>query len=105
MNLNITGRHVEVTEALEQYAREKLEHVIRHFDHVTSCHVILSVEKNEQKAECTLHVKGKDIHAHAVGADLYAAIDVMIDKLDRQVRKHKEIVTNHHNGPAAPDVE
>ena len=69
MNLNITGRHVEVTEALEQYAREKLEHVIRHFDHVTSCHVILSVEKNEQKAECTLHVKGKDIHAHAVGAD------------------------------------
>lgn len=97
MNLTITGRHVEVTEALDQYAREKLAHVVRHFDHVTNAHVILSVEKHEHKAECTLHVKGKDFYAEATGENLYAAIDAMIDKLDRQVRKHKEIVTNHHN--------
>ncbi len=101
MNLTITGRHVEVTEALDQYVREKLDHVVRHFDHVTSAHVILSVEKHEQKAECTLHVKSKDLHAEATGDQLYAAIDALIDKLDRQVRKHKEIVTNHHNGNAA----
>lgn len=104
MNTTITGRHVEVTEALDQYVREKLDHVIRHFDHVTRCHVILSVEKNVQKAECTLHVKGKDLHTEATGADLYAAIDGMIDKLDRQVRKHKEIVTNHHNGSTPPSA-
>ncbi|MCX7946239.1 MAG: ribosome-associated translation inhibitor RaiA [Hydrogenophilus sp.] len=98
MNLTVTGRHVEVTDSLKRYATEKLDHVVRHFDHVTTCHLILAVEKHQQKAECTLHVKGRDIHAEATGSDLYAAIDAMIDKLDRQVRKHKEIVTDHHNG-------
>lgn len=95
MNLNITGHHVEVTPAIREYVSQKLDRVIRHFDQVTSTHVILSVEKLKQKAEITLHVKGKDIYADADGADLYASIDAMVDKLDRQVVKHKERVTDH----------
>ena len=95
MNLNITGHHVEVTPAIRDYVTGKLDKVIRHFDQVTSVNVILSVEKLRQKAEITLHVKGKDIHADAVDADLYASIDLLVDKLDRQVVKHKEKVSDH----------
>ena len=95
MNLNITGHHVELTPAIREYATNKLDRVIRHFDHVTSVHVILSVDKLVQKAEVTLHVKGKDIYADATDANLYASIDLVADKLDRQVVKHKERVSNH----------
>ncbi len=95
MNLNITGHHVEVTPAIREYVTNKLDRVIRHFDQVTSTHVILSVEKLQQKAEITLHVKGKDIFADATDADLYAAIDLLVDKLDRQVVKHKEKISDH----------
>lgn len=104
MNINITGHHVEVTKAIHDYATSKLDRVIRHFDHVTSVHVILSVEKLKQKADVTLHVKGKDIHADSTGADLYASIDSVVDKLDRQVVKHKEKVTDHpHDRPHASE--
>ncbi|HEY6897610.1 MAG TPA: ribosome-associated translation inhibitor RaiA [Rhodocyclaceae bacterium] len=102
MNLNITGHHVEVTPAIRDYVSQKVEKVIRHFDHVTSTHVILSVEKMRQKAEITLHVKGKDIYADADDADLYASIDAMVDKLDRQVVKHKEKVTDHSHDKRHP---
>ena len=95
MNLNITGHHVELTPAIREYTTNKLERVIRHFDHVTSVHVILSVDKLVQKAEVTLHVKGKDIYADATDANLYASIDLVADKLDRQVVKHKERVSDH----------
>ena len=95
MNMKITGHHVEVTPALHDYVTGKLDRVIRHFDHVTSVHVILSVAKLKQKAEVTLHVKGKDIFAECEDADLYAAIDAVADKLDRQVVKHKEKQGNH----------
>ncbi|MCL2657094.1 MAG: ribosome-associated translation inhibitor RaiA [Betaproteobacteria bacterium] len=95
MNLNITGHHVEVTEALHNYVTSKLERVIRHFDLVTNTTVILSVQKLNQKAEVTVHVRGKDIYVEAESADLYAAIDLMIDKLDRQVVKHKEKTYDH----------
>jgi putative sigma-54 modulation protein len=95
MNLNITGHHIDVTPALHDYVTGKLDRVIRHFDHVTSVHVILSVEKLNQKAEVTLHVKGKDIFADCADTDLYAAIDAVADKLDRQVVKHKEKQGNH----------
>jgi putative sigma-54 modulation protein len=95
MNLNIAGHHVEVTPAIREYVTSKLDRVIRHFDHVTSVQVIFSVDKLVQKAEVTLHVKGKDIFADATDADLYAAIDKLVDKLDRQVVKHKEKVTDH----------
>ncbi|MBU0751655.1 MAG: ribosome-associated translation inhibitor RaiA [Gammaproteobacteria bacterium] len=95
MNINITGHHIEVTPAIHDYVVNKLDRVIRHFDHVTSVHVILSVEKLKQKAEVILHVRGKDITASAEGADLYASIDAMEDKLDRQVLKHKEKSSDH----------
>ncbi|MBI4984596.1 MAG: ribosome-associated translation inhibitor RaiA [Rhodocyclales bacterium] len=97
MNINITGHHVEVTPALHDYVTGKLDRVIRHFDHVTSVHVILSVAKLKQKAEVTLHVKGKDIYAECDDADLYAAIDAVADKLDRQVVKYKEKNNNHQH--------
>lgn len=102
MNLNITGHHVEVTPAIREYVTHKLDRVIRHFDHVTSTHVILSVEKLQQKAEITLHVKGKDIFADATNADLYAAIDALVDKLDRQVVKHKEKISDHAHDKRQP---
>jgi putative sigma-54 modulation protein len=102
MNLNITGHHIEVTPALREYVLNKVEKVIRHFDHVTSVHVILSVEKLVQKAEITLHVKGKDIYADSSDADLYASIDLLIDKLDRQVQKYKSKQNDHgHSRPTA----
>lgn len=97
MNLNITGHHIEVTPAIRDYVTGKLDRVLRHFDQVTSSHVILSVEKLQQKAEVTLHVKGKDIFADATDGDLYAAIDLVADKLDRQVVKHKERVSHHNH--------
>jgi putative sigma-54 modulation protein len=104
MNINITGHHVEVTPALHDYVKGKVDRVIRHFDQVTSVHVVLSVEKLRQKAEITLHVKGKDIYADADDTDLYAAIDALTDKLDRQVLKHKEKSSNHaHDKRAATD--
>ncbi len=95
MNLNITGHHIEVTPAIHGYVTGKLDRVIRHFDNVTSVHVVLSVQKLQQKAEVTLHVKGKDIFADSQDADLYAAIDILADKLDRQVLKYKEKQNGH----------
>lgn len=97
MNLNITGRHVEVTPAIRDYVTSKLDRVIRHFDNVTSVAVILSVEKLKQKAEVTLHVRGKDIFVESDDADLYAAIDTMTDKLDRQVQKYKQKQADHNH--------
>lgn len=95
MNLTITGHHLEVTPAIREYVTTKLDRVIRHFDHVTSVSVILSVEKLRQKAEVTLHVRGKDIFVEAESEDMYAALDTLIDKLDRQVLKHKEKSGEH----------
>ena len=90
MNLNVSGHHLEVTPAIRTYVSGKLDRVTRHFDHVIDAHVILSVDKLLQKAEVTLHVRGKDIHAECIDADLYAAIDLLVDKLDRQVIKYKD---------------
>ena len=98
MNLQIAGHHIEVTPALHDYVVNKLEPVLRHFDRVTGVNVILSVEKLMQKGEVTIHVPGKDIHVEESGVDLYAAIDAMFDKLDRQVQKYKQKVQDHHRG-------
>lgn len=89
MNLNVSGRRLEVTPAIRAYVSSKLERVKRHFDHVIDAHVILSVAKRHQTAEVTLHVRGKDLHCTSSESDLYAAIDRLADKLDRQVLKHK----------------
>jgi putative sigma-54 modulation protein len=81
---------VEVTPAIRTYVKNKLERVTRHFDHVIDAHVILTVDKQRQKAEVTLHVRGKDLHCECEDADLYAAIDLLADKLDRQVLRYKD---------------
>lgn len=96
MQINLTGHHVEITPAIRAYINEKLERIERHFENATDIHVILTVEKLEQKAEATLNVSGNTLHAHSVDQDMYAAIDSLTDKLDRQVRKHKEKITDHH---------
>ena len=90
MNLNVSGHHVEVTPAIRTYVRTKIERVTRHFDHVIDAHVILTVEKLRQKAEVTLHVPGRDLHCECEDADLYAAIYLLADKLDRQVLRYKD---------------
>ena len=95
MNINITGHHIDITAAIRDYVQSKLDRVISRYDNVTSTHVILSVDKLQQKAEVTLHVRGKDIYADSSEADLYAAIDNLVDKLDRQMVKHKEKISNH----------
>jgi ribosomal subunit interface protein len=105
MNLNITGHHVEVTPAIRDYVTDKLGRVTRHFDHVIDVNVILSVEKLVQKAEVTVHVSGKDIHVEATDADMYAALDSLVDKLDRQVLKHKEKNGDHHSDAKRQTVE
>jgi putative sigma-54 modulation protein len=89
MNLSVSGHHLEVTPAIRSYVQTKLERITRHFDHVIDAHVILSVHKLRQKAEVTLHVRGKDLHCACEETDLYAAIDLLVDKLDRQVLKYK----------------
>jgi len=90
MNLSISGHHLVVTPALREYVTSKLERIRHHFDQVIDVSVILSVEKLEQRAEITLHVSGKDLFAECIDGDLYAAIDCLIDKLDRQVIKYKQ---------------
>ena len=98
MNLQISGHHLEITPALHDYVTSKLERVKRHFDHVIDVNVILSVEKLKQKAEVTVHLPGKDIFVEAIDEDLYAAIDGLGDKLDRQIQKHKQKLQDHHRG-------
>jgi ribosome hibernation promoting factor len=107
MNLQLTGQHIDVTPALRDYVQAKLDRVTRHFDHVIDVTVVLTVDKLQQKVEATIHVRGKDIHAESAEPDMYAAIDILADKLDRQVLKHKEKITNHRidNGAIARATE
>ena len=94
--MNLTGHHLDITDSLKDYVSSKMEKLERHFDNVTDVHVILSVEKLRQKAEATMHISGGNLYAEDTQEDMYAAIDGMVDKLDRQVKKHKEKLTNHH---------
>lgn len=96
MQIDLTGHHVDITPALRGYVNDKFERLERHFDHVTDVHVILSVEKLRHKAEATIQVSGANMFADSVEDDMYAAIDGLVDKLDRQVKKHKEKLTDHH---------
>ena len=98
MQLNLDGHHVEITPALREYVETKLKKIERHFDHLTGVHVVLNVEKQRQAAEATLNLTGAQIFANAEHEDMYAAIDLMISKLDAQVRKHKGKITDHHRG-------
>lgn len=98
MQIEISGQNVDITQALRAYVSEKLERLERHFGNLISARVVLHVERIEHTAEATISVGGRtnDIHAVAVAEDMYAAIDALVDKLDRQVRRHKDKVTDHH---------
>jgi putative sigma-54 modulation protein len=96
MQLSVTGHHIEITESLRNYVATKLAKLERHFDHMTDIHCVLTVEKLEHKAEATILVGGGTIHAEQIEPNMYAAIDILVDKLDRQVKKHKEKLTDHH---------
>ena len=95
MQMNVSGHHVEVTEPLREYVTSKFERLQRHFDQITNTEVTLIVEKLIQKAEATVHISGADIFAAAESEDMYAAIDALADKLDRQLIKHKEKSRGH----------
>jgi len=96
MQINITGHHVEVTPALRAYVTEKLQRLSRHFDQVVSINVILNVEKMQQQAEATVNAGGRTLFANESAMDMYASIDGLADKLDRQVRRYKDRITKHH---------
>jgi len=98
MQIDLSGHHIDVTDSLRNYVNEKIGRLEKHFDRVTDVHVVLSVEKQVQKAEATILVKGNKIFAHSNEEDMYAAIDSLADKLDRQIIKHKEKIQNHHRG-------
>ena len=102
MNLTISGHHLEVTPALRSYVTSKLDRIVRHFDQVVDVKVLLTVEKQKEKerrkrAECNIHVKDNDMFAESSHEDLYAAVDELVDKLDRQVVRHKDRIQSHHH--------
>lgn len=98
MNLSLTGHHIEITPALRDYVQSRLERIVSHFDHVIDVKVTMSVEKLVHKAEAIVHVPGSDIYAACSDENMYSAIDMLADKLDRQVLKYKEKQCNHHRG-------
>jgi putative sigma-54 modulation protein len=100
MQLTITGHHLDITPALRAYVEKRFERVQRHFDSLIDIHCVLGVEKLRRKAEATIHVSGGALHADATEPDMYAAIDVLADRLDRLVCKHKEKLTDHHAAEA-----
>ncbi|EXI89488.1 ribosome-associated translation inhibitor RaiA [Accumulibacter sp.] len=103
MNLQVSGHHLEVTPALHDYVTGKLERITRHFDNVIDVNVILSVDKLKQKAEVTVHLAGKDVYVESVDEDLYAAVDGLVDKLERQVQRYKQKLQDHHRGNKITD--
>ena len=95
MNLNVSGHHVDITPAIRDYVTGKMQRITRHFDNVIDVSVILTVEKLKQKAEVNVHVSGKDIYCECDDGNMYAAIDILVDKLDRQIIKHKRKLQDH----------
>ena len=97
MQINVSGQQIEITEPLRNYVADKIGRIQKHFDHVTNTNVVLHFEKkkNRHTAEATINAKGAQLHADSDGDDMYAAIDALADKLDRQVLKHKEKLANH----------
>lgn len=107
MQINISGHHVDVTPALRDYVNDKLQRISRHFDNVISINVVLNVEKHRNDAEATVHAAGKSLFANASDLDMYAAIDGLADKLDKQVKRYKERLREHQvprdDGSVSPD--
>ena len=96
MQLNLSGQHIDITDSLRDHVNKKFEKLTRHFDHMTNVHVVLSVEKLRQKAEATEHASGADLFASDEQENMYSAIENLVAKLDRQIIKHKDKITNHH---------
>jgi putative sigma-54 modulation protein len=107
MNLHLTGHHVEITPAIRDYVMDKLGRINRHFDHVIDVNVVMTVEKLDRRIEANVHLSGKDIHVTAHDGDMYAAIDGLVDKLDRTILKHKEknLAQRHCATPKSADEE
>lgn len=101
MQIDLSGHHIDITDSMRSYVNEKIGKLEKHFDRVTDVHVVLSVEKQIQRAEATIHVKGNKIFAQADNADMYTAIDALADKLDRQIIKHKEKIQSHRGRGSA----
>ena len=98
MNIDVTGKHLDITPAIRSYVESKFEKLARHSDKIGNTHVILSVEKLQQNAEATVSISGgKNLFANATSEDMYAAIDALIDKLDKQARKHSDKSNNHRD--------
>ena len=95
MQINLAGHHVEITEPLRESVNTKFAKLERHFDQINNVHVVLTVEKLNQIAEATAHLNGTEIHAKAENADMYASIDALVNKLDKQVLKYKGKINQH----------
>ena len=95
MQININGHHVDLTDSMQDYVNEKFQKLERFFEHINNVHVVLKVEKLRQIAEATLHVNQAEIHASADDENMYAAIDSLVDKLVRQLNKHKDKLNAH----------
>jgi putative sigma-54 modulation protein len=104
MQISLSGHHVEITDSMRNYVSEKIEKLDRHFDQALDINIVLTVEKLRHKAEATLHVSGNNLHADDVREDMYAAIDGLVDKLDRQGKKHKEKLKSHRIKGDIPEV-
>ena len=100
MNLHMSGHHLEITPSMREYVSSKMIRIDRHFDHVIDVNMILTVEKLRQKIEANVHLSGKDIFVESEDSDMYAAIDLLVDKLDRQIVKHKEKLKDRHGAEA-----
>lgn len=108
MNLNISGHHIDMTEALHDYVASKMSRIERHFDHLIEADVVLAVEKPVHRAQVTMNVRGNTLHAEATGDDMYGAINVMVDKLDKQTRRHRDKSAGHRKrslAKASADAE
>ncbi len=101
MRLEVSGHQIEITPALHEFVTGKMEKIARHFDHHLDVRVQLAVDKLQHRAEATLTPRGKALHAEAEATDMYAAIDLLVDKLDRIVVREKERMTDHHRGDSA----
>lgn len=101
MQLNLSGHQIDISPALKNYVSTKLKRLERHFDHVTNANVVLSIEKLDRRAEATVHVTGGRLFADARESTMYAAIDALADKLDRQITRHKEKKSDHHRDDKA----
>lgn len=101
MQLNLSGQHIEITDSIRDHVNNKFEKLTRHFDRMINVHIVLSVEKQRQKAEAAIHVGGAELFASDENENMYTAIERLVSKLDRQIIKHKDKIKNHHQADGA----